>query len=103
MQRTYKYLSSFTVQVRMHKCRECGTETNNPSFCTSSCAASFNNRGVRRWGRSPKDRPKCIVCGNTSNRGAEKYCSSKCVGIHKSSIIFEKHKKKFLIGQRIPR
>jgi hypothetical protein len=28
----------------MNTCKECGSETSNPKFCSRSCAATFNNR-----------------------------------------------------------
>lgn len=40
-------------------CKQCGKQTNNPSFCNKSCAASYNNRGVRRHGRNTNNCPDC--------------------------------------------
>ena len=44
-------------------------------FCSRSCRASFNNRGVRRHGKA---RARCGNCGKDTKRGAEKYCSVAC-------------------------
>jgi len=44
-------------------------------FCNHSCAASYNNLGVRRHGSSRKD---CIRCGKEIKRNANKYCSRTC-------------------------
>ena len=57
----------------MNKCKHCEAETNNPKFCSKSCAAKHNNKGVRRHGKDPI---KCVVC-NTETRN-KKFCSSKC-------------------------
>lgn len=42
------------------KCLNCGAETNNPKFCSSSCSARFNNRAF------PKRKRRsyfCKICG----------------------------------------
>lgn len=44
-------------------------------FCSQSCAASFNNKGIRRHGKSPG---KCLLCHKTLKRQSAKYCSQKC-------------------------
>lgn len=31
-----------------NQCKNCGTETGNPKFCSSSCAAKYNNRIPKR-------------------------------------------------------
>ena len=59
----------------MNKCNHCEAETINPKFCSKSCAAKHNNKGVRRHGKDPI---KCVVC-NTETRN-KKFCSSKCAG-----------------------
>ena len=47
----------------MNTCKECGTPTPNPKFCSRSCAASYNNR------TKPKRKPehKCVDCGKPIN------------------------------------
>jgi len=42
------------------KCLECNNETSNPKFCSRSCSATYNNRGVRRHG---SNLPVCPDCG----------------------------------------
>ena len=42
-------------------------------FCNQSCAASHNNRGVRRHGDAPMP---CYTCGKLTHN--PKYCSIKC-------------------------
>lgn len=64
----------------MKKCLECQSEIKSKSakkFCCQSCAASYNNRGVRRHGKEPGN---CEYCGNKKSSPARKYCSSKCSG-----------------------
>lgn len=43
-------------------CLHCNSETNNPKFCSRSCAASFNNVGKHR--NPPKERC-CVRCDAT--------------------------------------
>lgn len=44
-------------------------------FCSKSCAASFNNKGVRRHGNAPG---VCKVCGEPKSGHKSKYCSIAC-------------------------
>lgn len=60
-------------------CLNCCQATKNKKFCSRSCSASYNNKGVRRHGN---DRNRCILCENTTKSHRQKYCSSKCAGIH---------------------
>ena len=63
-------------------CLNCKIETSNPKFCSSSCSASYNNRGVKRHGKSFKEKQTqiCKVCGElTHNR---LLCSIECRGIY---------------------
>lgn len=65
----------------MKQCKNCSIELTNNSqkkFCSSSCAASFNNKGIRRHGRGPID---CLVCSTKHNNA--KFCSPTCSGIFK--------------------
>jgi len=58
-------------------CRNCGKSIAKKGnvFCSRSCSASFNNRGVRRHGMSPVQKP-CENCGTlTYNR---RFCSRAC-------------------------
>lgn len=43
----------------MNRCKNCGAETSNPKFCSRSCSASFNNRGIKRHGKNGRICPKC--------------------------------------------
>jgi Zn finger protein HypA/HybF involved in hydrogenase expression len=40
------------------ECKNCGKETSNLKFCSRSCSASYNNRGVIR---NPLGRPENLV------------------------------------------
>jgi len=53
------------------KCLFCGQETNNPKFCSRSCAAKHNNRAFPK-----KERMKyfCKFCGNET-RYRRVYCT----------------------------
>lgn len=44
----------------MNLCKNCNKETKNPSFCSRSCSASYNNT----HGKSPKRKPEgeCKLC-----------------------------------------
>jgi 5-methylcytosine-specific restriction endonuclease McrA len=54
------------------KCLQCGVETNNPKFCSTSCAAKYNNR-IRP--KRKRRRYFCKSCGvETGNR--RNYCTS---------------------------
>lgn len=71
-------------------CKQCGAplsyERKRYTFCNSSCAASFNNKGVRRVKPSGKLKKSiCVECGcefdvNRNSNG--KYCSNKCQQDH---------------------
>jgi len=64
----------------MRKCEECKDYTSNPKFCSRSCAARANNRGVNRHktGKRQGPMPHCLVCDKRLPRRSRKYCSSEC-------------------------
>lgn len=64
--------------MTIYQCLYCLSNTKNPKFCSRSCSASYNNKGVKRHGNSPKN---CLVCGNKTSSARRKYCSTKCSGI----------------------
>jgi hypothetical protein len=57
----------------MNNCKHCNKETTNKHFCSMSCSASFNNKGVRRHGKDPIN---CHHCGKETRN--KKYCSNSC-------------------------
>lgn len=84
-------------------CLNCGKELKKGQnkFCSSSCAASFNNK--ERGERSAETKKKiseslklkyepnrCIICGNIIDSRHKKYCSDEC----KNKKIREKSLKK---------
>lgn len=84
-------------------CLNCGKELKKGQnkFCSSSCAASFNNK--KRGKRSEETKKKiseslkskyepnrCIICGNIIDNRRKKYCSDECK--HKNKVNTLKHK-----------
>ena len=70
------------------RCRGC----NNPipyekrlnKFCNQSCAASFNNLGIRRHGKQPEEH-NCINCGTLTHN--PKFCSCSCQGSYRHQVL----------------
>lgn len=62
-----------------NKCKFCNNNIDygrkNNIFCSHSCAASFNNKGVRKHGQLP---PNCLICSAKTSYSARKYCSREC-------------------------
>lgn len=65
----------------MNKCKECGRETINLHFCSRSCSASYNNRGVRRHG----SKSNCKFCGEEIP-SQRTYCDLRCQAKHRVKI-----------------
>jgi len=61
-----------------NNCFHCSKETTNPKFCSKSCAAKHNNKGVRRHGKGPK---KCLKCGEPTKTSQQKFCSQSCCAL----------------------
>ena len=59
----------------MTNCLQCRSQTSNPKFCSHSCAASFNNRGVCRVVKKRFHHP-CAHCGELTV--SKKFCSIRC-------------------------
>jgi hypothetical protein len=51
------------------KCLVCNNPTHNPKFCSSSCAAVYNNHTYPKRVRTPNS---CIVCGNQTDFGRKR-------------------------------
>lgn len=75
--------------MTIYTCIHCSSPTKNLKFCSRSCSASHNNKGVRRHGRNPQF---CIVCGNKTKTTLRKFCSHVCFGA--SRITSDEHKRK---------
>lgn len=52
-------------------CLQCGKETSNPKFCSSSCAAKYNKNRIL------KNKKFCLNCGKEI-QNQRKYCSISC-------------------------
>lgn len=55
-------------------------------FCSSSCSASHNNKGVRRHGKSPSN---CEQCGIKNPSTGRRFCSKTCSGLSRRKDIDE--------------
>ena len=64
------------------------------SFCDHSCAAAFNNKGVRRNGIDPGN---CEACGKKLKKSINKYCNHKCC----SEIQKRETERKILAGEYV--
>jgi len=95
------------------KCKNCNRslsyEKRNNKFCNHSCAASFNNLGIRRNFTTGKEVIKqCLNCQKITIN--PKYCSKKCQmnyqrqlrreKIEKEQKLFTRRDKQFLIEVR---
>ena len=61
-------------------CLFCGKEIPNKGgkkFCSRSCSASYNNKGVARNGKKRKEK-YCLECGRPLTGRQNKFCSSEC-------------------------
>lgn len=68
----------------MNKCFNCEKETENPSFCSRSCSATYNNR---KFPKRQKNKKPCLNCGKNTTRI---YCCRGCGDEHKTKIRDEK-------------
>lgn len=75
--------------MSIYQCLHCQSSTDNPKFCSHSCSATYNNKGVRRHGNPPN---VCLICGKKTKNPTRKYCSRLCFGI--SSRKSDDHKRK---------
>lgn len=71
----------------MNLCLNCGSATQNPKFCSLSCSAKSNNKGVRRHG---KPRSRCKHCGNRTKGALTSYCSNACQIIYQEQALVER-------------
>jgi hypothetical protein len=74
------------------KCKHCKKETKNPKFCSRSCSASFNNKGIRRHGSEPN---KCSNCSKI-----KKWKSKLCIDC-KIESTFKKNGNKTLKSYKL--
>ncbi len=80
----------------MKVCNNCGKEYSSrdyrSKYCSRSCAASFNNKGINRH-KTNKICSFCVNCGKLVGRNSSKYCSNKCM----QDFIFEKRFERYLM------
>lgn len=81
------------------KCKARGCKnTANVKFCSQSCAARTNNKGVRRHGSSPhKICGQCAVRYKVTGRPS-KFCSPSCAGGNRSDRIRNLWRKRLTEG-----
>jgi 5-methylcytosine-specific restriction endonuclease McrA len=70
------------------RCNNCGGLTDNPKFCSRSCAATKNNHLYPKRSRYSRHRPlrQCTVCNSTFRpcKGAVgEVCSFECTHMHR--------------------
>jgi hypothetical protein len=58
------------------QCVNCGSGTFNNRFCSKSCSASYNNKGVNRYPINPNKYKQCKTCSKETTRPT--YCSDEC-------------------------
>ena len=97
----------------MGECKHCNTELSkeksNNIFCNSSCAASFNNKGIRRnYSLGTREKKDCLNCGRETVN--PKFCSTDCSSLYRidtrrqkiniNNRIYSHRDKRFLIEDR---
>jgi hypothetical protein len=80
------------------RCLECGSpipyeKKTRGCFCSRSCAATHNNKGVRRIGAEPRD---CPNCGERTKSSRHKFCSIKC----QTTYQYKEYIRNWLAGQK---
>lgn len=65
--------ANFLRKRKLNSCLGCLKETNNPKFCSSSCAATHNNTVTPKRVKQYKICPTCGLCHRRI-----KYCSNNC-------------------------
>ena len=80
---TCKHVIVYEQKFCLHCGKEIPITSANPSdhnrkkFCSQSCAASYNNKGVCRNPNKDPFTNKCLFCG-TPIRRRKKYCNTHC-------------------------
>lgn len=77
-------------------CKHCGKEIpyekRENGFCNSSCAASFNNKGVCKHGQKKPDHSYCLNCGKEITRG-RRFCNNTCYAEYERKQYIERWKR----------
>lgn len=75
-------------RVCVHCSKPLSYEKRHNKFCSSSCGASHNNKGVSRW--KNREKVNCLYCGNPLKRRPAKYCCIDCFTKDKNKRYLEK-------------
>lgn len=72
-------LSLNDIKWEQKECKNCeklftALKSENKLFCSQSCSASYNNKGIKRHGKSPSS---CVEC-NTVLKRQGKFCNNIC-------------------------
>ncbi len=75
-------------------CKNCNKKLigSQRKFCSHSCAAAFNNKGIRRHGKPPSN---CFSCGKKLKSYKNKYCNGTC----QSNYNYKQYIKHWLAGE----
>ena len=74
-----------------NNCHTCGEKTTNAKFCSRSCAAKHNNKGVRRHGKGPN---QCLKCGEPTKNAQRKFCCQSCASLYYKPTPTEEERKR---------
>lgn len=85
--------SSYSINPKF--CKFCGKELSyekrDNDFCSHSCAASYNNKGVCRHGQPTPNHSYCLNCGKEIKPGRQ-YCNNKCQTEYKRNLYIQRWK-----------
>ena len=73
----------------MNTCIECGKHTSNPKYCSRSCSATSNNRGLNRNKKIWETFTHCLNCSSEITGSGRKYCAKKCSNEHRIISTYE--------------
>lgn len=92
------YLASLATQIKLkeerinkynlspNKCKTCGNileyKKRKNMYCSHSCAALFNNKGVRRHGKETS----CLYCKKLTKASSRRFCSQECYHNYQRAI-----------------
>jgi|SRR6185436_5088056 len=79
----------------MNQCSNCQKETKNKKYCSRSCSATVNNKGILRnqpgGTRKARGDVKCLYCSSDIlSKNIGKYCSVTCHRRFENSILLNK-------------
>jgi hypothetical protein len=77
-------------QVSYIDCIVCDTKTKNPKFCSSSCSASFNNKGKQKNKPVKRKCKKCFIDYENNKNFVSKMLCKGCSDIYKDRTNYYK-------------